>query len=74
MKTKTKTKNPSAVEGEGSYTATHNYNAGLQKSVKAGHSDQLAQQAKKALEGPEGVELLEAERIGKAGHPKRNQP
>ena len=61
------------VEGEGSYTATHNYDAGLAKSIAAGHSDELAQAAKKALEGPEGASLRAAEKAGKEGHPKQRK-
>lgn len=47
----------STVEGEGSYTATHNYNEGVAKSVAAGKSEELAKKAKMALEGSEGPEL-----------------
>ncbi len=54
------------VEGEGSYTATHNYNAGLKKSIDEGKSDELAQKAKQALDGPEGDELRKAEAEGKS--------
>lgn len=57
-----------AVEGEGSYTATRAYNANLAKSVNAGHSEELGEKASKAVDGPEGDSLREAERTGKAGH------
>ena len=63
-------KKSNGVEGEGSYTATHNYNAGVEKSVKAGRSEELGAQAKKALEGPEGESLRQAEKAGKAGQTK----
>jgi hypothetical protein len=56
----------SGVEGEGSYTATRKYNAGLEKALKAGNVKELAQKAEKALEGPERRALEEAERIGQS--------
>ncbi len=62
-------KSNDGVEGEGSYTATRNYDKGVEQSVKAGKSDELAQQAKQALEGAEGRELEDAEREGKRGEP-----
>jgi hypothetical protein len=64
-------KETSVVEGEGSSTATRAYNAGLAKSVKAGNSRELGEKASNALDRPEGDSLREAERIGKAGQPKR---
>ena len=66
------TKNASSVEGvegEGSYTATRRYNADLTKAMRAGRSRELAEAARKALDGPGGASLREAERIGKEGHP-----
>lgn len=54
------------IEGEGSYTATHNYNAGVAKSVKSGKSDEQAKAAKKALDGKDGAELKRAEAEGKS--------
>jgi hypothetical protein len=60
-----------AMEGEGSRTGTRAYNEGLAKSVQAGKSTELGEKAAKALDGPEGAALREAERIGKAGQPKR---
>lgn len=59
----------SKVEGEGSYTATHRYNEGLERSVQAGKSERLADEAKRALEGKNGDELERAEKIGKSGNP-----
>ena len=58
------------VEGEGSYTATHNYNEGLAKSVEEGRAAELGTAARKALEGPDAASLREAERFAKAGHPQ----
>lgn len=57
------------LEGEGSYTATHNYNAGVKKSVSKGRSEELAKKAKDALDGAEGATLRRAEHEGKAGRP-----
>lgn len=56
----------SKIEGEGSYTATRDYNKGVAKSVAAGKSEEQAKAAKKALEGQEGVELKRAEAEGKS--------
>jgi hypothetical protein len=64
-------KETNAVEGEGSYTATRTYNAGLAKADKEGHSRALGEKASKALDGPEGNSLREADKTGKAGQPKR---
>lgn len=55
------------VSGEGSYEATRRYNEGLEKSVQRGDADELAEEAKKALDGPEGEELRKAEEQGKQG-------
>lgn len=63
-------KSSNGVEGEGSYTATHNYNEGLEESVKAGHAEELGEEAKKALEGPEGEALRQAEQAAKRGQAK----
>lgn len=53
--------------GEGNYDATRRYNEGLEKSVQQGNSQQLGEEAKKALEGSEGAELRRAEEQGKRG-------
>jgi hypothetical protein len=66
-----KKKTGEALEGEGSYTATHNYDAGVAKSVSEGKSEELAKKAKQALEGPEGKELRAAEKKAKARAAKR---
>lgn len=57
------------VQGEGNYDATRRYNEGVEKSVQKGDSDELAEKAKKALEGKEGDELRKAEEQGKSGEP-----
>ena len=56
-----------AVEGEGSYTATRRYNENLKASPGAARSEELAEEAKEALEGPEGDELRRAEQEAKRG-------
>lgn len=53
--------------GEGNYDATRRYREGLEKSVREGKSEELAEEAKKALEGEEGEELRKAEERGKKG-------
>ncbi len=56
------------VEGEGSYSATRDYNKHLgsalgdKKKIERG-----ADAARRAVEGPEGAELRAAEARGKAG-------
>ena len=64
------------VQGEGNYDATHNYNEGVKKSVEKGNAEELAEKAKKALEGPEGDELRKADEAGKnaAKAPDANKP
>jgi hypothetical protein len=53
--------------GEGNYDASRRYREGLEESVRKGDAEQLAEKAKRALEGPEGSELERAEREGKRG-------
>jgi len=67
----TKSQSPSKgqrVEGEGSYSATRDYNKHLGRAVadKQGIA-RGADAARKAVEGPEGAELRAAEEKGKAG-------
>lgn len=57
-----------AIEGEGSYSATHRYDAGVARSVAEGDTERLAEEAAKALDGPEGAELRKAEQTAKHGH------
>jgi hypothetical protein len=63
----TKQSEQGGVEGEGSYTATHNYDEGVRESVKKGDAEKLGRAAKKALDGAEGDELRNAEQAGKQG-------
>lgn len=62
------------VEGEGSYTASRRYREGLERSVKKGDSNKLADEAAKALEGPEGDALRAAEQSAKQGKTPRSRP
>ena len=56
------------LEGEGSYTATRNYDRGTEKFIaqNKGRISKLAKDAEKALEGPEGKSLRAAEKAGRA--------
>jgi hypothetical protein len=65
-------KGSAQIEGEGSYEATHRYNAGLEQSVKAGRSSKLAAAASTALDGPAGKTLRAAEAAGRAGHTSKS--
>ena len=58
---------PDHVEGEGNYSGTRRYNERLQKHVQNADTEELGEQAKRALEGEEGAELKEAERRAKQG-------
>jgi hypothetical protein len=67
MNTKQPEKKAAPIEGEGSYEATHRYDAGLATSIREGKTEQLAKDAEKALEGPEGKALRDAEEAAKLG-------
>jgi hypothetical protein len=58
----------SALEGEGSYTATRNFDKAQQDFVKKnkGRIAKLGKDAEAALEGPEGKSLRDAEKKAKA--------
>ncbi len=60
-----KSKKDSKIEGEGSYSGTRDYNAGVEKTVKSGQVERKAKEAKKAVEGPEREALERAEQEGK---------
>ena len=55
------------TSGEGNYDASRRYREGVEKSVEKGDAGQLAEEAKRALEGAEGADLREAEQKGKRG-------
>jgi hypothetical protein len=61
-------KRSAKLEGEGSYTATRNYDRGTEKFIakNKGKISKMAKDAEKALEGPEGKSLRAAERAGRA--------
>ncbi len=54
------------VEGEGSYTAGRAYQKGAHAFAQSGAVDRAAQDAAKAVDGPERKALERAERQGKA--------
>ena len=56
-----------AAAGEGSYTGTRRYNEHVKQHIQSNDPEQLAEEAKRALEGDEREELEEAERRGKRG-------
>jgi len=70
MKDKTK---KSALEGEGSYSGTRGYNAGLAKHVRSANVATLGRKAAEALNSAEGQALRRAEKQGKAG-PRKARP
>jgi hypothetical protein len=56
------------LEGEGSYSATRSYNQHLGQALSDKRSiERGAEAARKAVEGPEGAELRQAEKRAKAG-------
>ena len=56
------------VQGEGDYKAARDYKRDIDKFVqdKGGDIPDLAKDAEKAVEGPEGAELAQAEHKGKS--------
>ena len=62
------------VEGEGSYTAARRSREGLERSVREDHTEELARQAAKALDGPEGASLRAAEDLAKHGKTTEARP
>lgn len=61
------------IEGEGSYAATHRYDDGVAHSVAKGDTARLAKEAARALDGPEGTALRQAEADAKKGHSSREE-
>lgn len=53
-------------EGEGNRTAARQYNADQKKFAESGQAAIAAEEARKAVEGPEGDELRRAEEKGRA--------
>lgn len=60
--------------GEGNVAADRRYREGVERSVREGDTEQLAQEAAEALDGPEGDSLRAAEEAGKRGRAKTNAP
>ena len=67
-------KSPDQNEGEGSRTAARHYADGVARTVASGKVDELAEEAKAALDGPAGADLQRAEAAGKKGHPAKATP
>lgn len=59
------------LEGEGSYAGTRGYNAKLKQHAAKQDVGKLADDARRALEGPEGTELRRAEQAARKG-PRSN--
>src|SRR6266849_1835357 len=58
---------PDANEGEGNHTAARRYDAGVEKTAKSGDVKRLAREAARALDGPEGKALKDAENTARGG-------
>lgn len=58
------------IEGEGSYTATADYNKRTAEFLKKDKVEGAAREAATALDGEEAASLKAAEAKGKAGDPK----
>lgn len=65
-----KSKASDKVEGEGSYSATADYNKRTAEFLKKGNVDDAARDAMRALDSEEAAALEAAEAKGKAGDPK----
>ena len=61
------------LEGEGSYTGTRNYDKHVAEHIQNEDVSELAEEARKALEGPEGEALREAEKQAKKGPSKQKK-
>lgn len=63
-------KDKDKIEGEGSYTATADYNKRTEEFLKKDKVEGAAREAAKALDSEEGASLKAAEARGKAGDPR----
>ena len=70
----TQNKSQDQNEGEGSRTAARHYAAGVASTVASGKVDELATEAKDALDGPAGADLKNAEAVAKKGKPVKATP
>jgi hypothetical protein len=59
-------------EGEGNRTADRKYREDVRRHVESGASEPAAEEAQKALEGPEADELRKAEDEARTGRKKRS--
>ena len=66
-----KPKKDSRLEGEGSYSATRDYNQATAEFIEKGKADKAAQEARRAVDSVEAAELKVAEEKGKAGNPRK---
>ncbi len=64
----------SDLEGEGSYTATRRYNQHLAEAMDSGDIEAAADEARRAVEGPEGKELARAAEEAKKGPKHKPAP
>jgi len=64
---KNKPQQPRPVEGEGSYSATRRYNRHLASALASGGLEGAAEQARHALDSPQGDELGRAAAVAKKG-------
>ncbi|HET8995998.1 MAG TPA: hypothetical protein VFN42_04960 [Acetobacteraceae bacterium] len=53
-------------EGEGNWTAARAYDRDQKQFAEQGKVDKAAQDAARAVDGPEGEQLREAEQVGKS--------
>jgi hypothetical protein len=68
LRKKTSDRPKSRVEGEGSYSATQAYNRNLKRALTDRKSiARGAEEARRAVEGPERAELRAAEERGRRG-------
>ncbi len=58
-------------EGEGNRSADRDYRKDTRDFIESGKVDKAAEKAKAAVEGEEADSLKKAEKIGRAGDPKK---
>ena len=63
-----KTKRDDGVQGEGDYKSAHVYKRDIENFIEKKNADipKMAEDAEKAVDGPEGEELKKAEERGKS--------
>jgi hypothetical protein len=70
-KHKPRTSDARKLEGEGSYTAARNYDRNVRGFAAESNVEELADDARRALQGSEGPELRKAESVGKSANAPR---